>query len=136
MTPQLIEHVTVTTPNGLQANGSVLIEGPRIVAVNPDAAHLPADVARVDGGGMLLTPGLIDVHTHGIHTCLYERSPDDLLAGGPALAQYGVTCVLPTLYRVMNRPSLSHLATLADALGRVTGVSMPGRLVYDRSGET
>jgi len=32
------------------------------------------------------------------------------------LPQFGTTCVLPTLYRVMNRQSLKHLAALADAL--------------------
>ena len=40
---------------------TVVVEGDRIVAVNPTAA---ADGERVDLAGLILSPGLIDVHTH------------------------------------------------------------------------
>jgi N-acetylglucosamine-6-phosphate deacetylase len=57
---------------------------------------------------------------------LYEQSPESLLAGLAFLGRFGTTSVLPTLYRVMTRPSLPHLEALSHALGSVRGVSVPG----------
>ncbi len=56
-------------PYGLIAGGAVLLEAGRIVWVGAtaDAPTLPKGASRVDLGGRLMTPGLIDCHTHIIH---------------------------------------------------------------------
>ncbi|KUP93243.1 imidazolonepropionase [Tritonibacter horizontis] len=54
------------TPYGLIEDGAVAVEGARIAWCGPEAA-LPqayADWPRQDLGGRLVTPGLIDCHTH------------------------------------------------------------------------
>jgi imidazolonepropionase-like amidohydrolase len=44
--------------------GDVMVEGPRIAAVQPGGG-LPRDGARViDGGGATLMPGLVEPHGH------------------------------------------------------------------------
>ena len=87
----------------------------------------PGDAAEwVDGGGRLLTPGLIDIHTHGIERFAYEAGPEELVAGSGQLARYGVTCLLPTLARAVSRQRLNELAQLAAALSSVEDVCMPG----------
>jgi N-acetylglucosamine-6-phosphate deacetylase len=87
----------------------------------------PSDVPlRIDGGGRLLTPGLIDVHTHGIEQFAYERGAEQLVAGLRRLAQYGVTTVLPTLYRSMTRTKLKVLEQFAAAISSVEDVCVPG----------
>jgi imidazolonepropionase-like amidohydrolase len=48
----------------------IVVDGDRIVAVNPD--HTPAGATQVDLSGLILSPGLIDVHTH----LSYEISGD------------------------------------------------------------
>ena len=101
----------------------MIVDG-RIQALNPE--QVPDDAERIDGGGRLLTPGLIDIHTHGIEEYLYESGPDALLSGLTRLPQYGVTCVFPTLYRVMGRASLPQLEALAAALDGHDGVRVPG----------
>ncbi len=60
-------------PLGLITDGAVLCEGGRVVWVGPDedadAASRALDVVvaeRVDLGGRLLTPGLVDCHTHAV----------------------------------------------------------------------
>jgi N-acetylglucosamine-6-phosphate deacetylase len=79
-----------------------------------------------DGEGGWLTPGLVDLHTHGIGLHLYECSPEDLVAGASMLARFGTTCILPTLYKVLRKDSLDHLARLAAAIESVPGVRVPG----------
>ncbi len=49
-------------PLGLIEDGAVACEGGRITYVGPSAQAPPGDT--VDAAGMLLTPGLVDPHTH------------------------------------------------------------------------
>ncbi len=98
----------------------------RIVDFEPCPARMRAEVDCVDGGGKLLTPGLIDVHIHGVGQHLFEAGPRDLLAGMSLLPRYGVTGVLPTLYRVMQPQLLPQLVALSEALGQVDCVYAPG----------
>jgi N-acetylglucosamine-6-phosphate deacetylase len=104
----------------------VVIDDCRIARLTQPSETAPQGVAQYDANGLLLSPGLIDIHTHGIGACLYERSADDILRAADMLCRFGTTCVLPTLYRVMNRRSLDLLSALADALDHVHGVCMPG----------
>lgn len=52
------------------APAAILVEGETIAAINP--ARPPADARVVDLGSLIITPGLIDVHTH----LTYEISGD------------------------------------------------------------
>ncbi|NDY91326.1 imidazolonepropionase [Ideonella livida] len=57
------------TPWGWLPHGAVLAQGPRITWVGP-AADLPAGLAvdeETDLGGGVLTPGLVDPHTHLVY---------------------------------------------------------------------
>jgi len=126
MSTTLITHARIVFPGERVAAGELLLADGRVAAVNPAPSAVPAGARRVDAGGRLLTPGLIDVHTHGVGHHLYESSPEDLVAGLPFLARFGTTGVLPTLYRVMNRPSLPLLERLSRALDSACGVAVPG----------
>ena len=55
-----------TAPYGLVPEGAVLIEGDRIAWVGP-AAEAPSAAEIRDLGGALVTPALIDCHTHVVH---------------------------------------------------------------------
>ncbi len=47
-------------------DGTVVVEGDRIVAVGPSSqVEVPADAHRIDVSGHTVIPGLIDVHWHG-----------------------------------------------------------------------
>ena len=122
-----ITNVRILSPGHSVTRGSLLLSDGRIARIDTSVSPDTTPGATViDGAGGLLTPGLIDLHTHGIGTHLYERSPEDLHAAARLLPRFGTTCVLPTLYRVMSRPSFGLLEALADALPQVRGVSMPG----------
>lgn len=126
MSRTLLHNVKAMRPGVGVIGSSVLIEDGRIAAVDPATQGLPAETVRVDGGGRLLTPGLIDLHIHGVGECLFEGSAEALREGLALLPRYGVTRVLPTLYRVMNREGLPKLAKLAEVLDGVTSVNVPG----------
>ncbi len=81
---------------------------------------------RIDAGGRSLTPGLIDIHTHGICEYAYEAGPDELVKGLREAARFGSTCVLPTLCEMVIPDRLDRLAELAAALDRVDSVAVPG----------
>jgi imidazolonepropionase len=55
---------TMTAGYGLVEGGSVVIEEDRILWAGPEAAMPAASGERFDLGGRLVTPGLIDCHTH------------------------------------------------------------------------
>jgi N-acetylglucosamine-6-phosphate deacetylase len=127
MSSFLIRNARLVHPGRSIVPGDLLVRDGRIAAVGaiPANAGTPAP-SDVDARGRLLTPGLIDLHTHGIGTALYERGVEDLFLAGRVLPEFGTTTVLPTLYRVMNRPSLGLLSRLAEALPQVAGACLPG----------
>lgn len=108
------------------SEGGLLCSGGKIAAINPSPHQLAKGCECIDAEGALLTPGLIDIHTHGIHEFSYERDPQDLVEGTALLGRYGTTCVLPTLYRIFDGKSLGKLEQLAEALSAVEGVNVPG----------
>lgn len=136
--PQVITVVSTNTNNTIITNVRALQPGEGIIAAWVQIGQgkivglgssddLPDDVSpRVDGGGRLLTPGLIDVHTHGLGQFGYEVDPQELVAASRLLAKYGTTCVLPTLYRYISRESLGRLERLTAALAEVEDACMPG----------
>jgi N-acetylglucosamine-6-phosphate deacetylase len=109
---------------------SVIVRDDRIEAVLP-IAQLPHDIARRDVGPGLLTPGLIDIHTHGAG--LRGFNEGTIEANETALAAYlaaGITTVLPSLSTAPLDDMLRALEALSanrpEASPRVPGVHLEG----------
>ncbi|MBM3852119.1 MAG: amidohydrolase family protein [Verrucomicrobia bacterium] len=127
MPPLLIQNVRLVRPGLSIEPGDVLIRDGRIAALGTVPASLDlAGASRVDGGGRLLTPGLIDVHTHGVRHSLYETGPAGLRAAARELGRFGVTAVLPTIVPQIRVGWLEGLAAIAAAIPSVTEVRIPG----------
>lgn len=65
--PTAFVHVTVVPMDGqrLLVDGTVVVDGDRIVAVGPaDSVPVPDRAVRIDGSGRFLLPGLADLHVH------------------------------------------------------------------------
>jgi N-acetylglucosamine-6-phosphate deacetylase len=74
--------------------GYVLVRDRRIVSVGADWKGLRAET-RVDARGLLVCPGLIDMHTHGIMDCSFmDSGVEDMVRGLSQYARYGVTRVV------------------------------------------
>ena len=59
---------TSADPATIVRGGAVVVDGGRIVEVGPEAelARRHPDAGRIDCGGGVLTPGLVDSHTHAV----------------------------------------------------------------------
>lgn len=138
-TPTLIRNVQFVRPGHSIRRGSLMIADGKIQSIfladadGGDArlqkksdAQAAAAPGIIDGGGRLLTPGLIDIHAHGIGPYLYERSAQDIRKAAGRLARHGTTCVLPTLVHVMRPATLKHLESLSETAASVADVCYPG----------
>ncbi len=87
----------IALPDDIVSGKSLVVEGETILGL-ADFTDLGSDLHQVDVGGRLITPGLIDIHTHGAlgHTF---NEPDagawDVILGENA--RRGVTSVVATL---------------------------------------
>jgi N-acetylglucosamine-6-phosphate deacetylase len=125
----LITRVRLVRPGeGIEPGGVVVRDG-RIDGWVDDAVLTAATrggTAVVDGGGALLTPGLIDIHSHGIARFSYEAGAEALRSAGLELGRFGVTTVLPTVVPRIDAAGLLAVARVSEALPAVPGVDMPG----------
>jgi N-acetylglucosamine-6-phosphate deacetylase len=87
----------VVLPDRLVEGRAVVVEGDTILGLAA-MDDLGTDVARVDVGGRLITPGLIDIHTHGaLGYSFNERDERAWRAILQENARRGVTSLVATL---------------------------------------
>lgn len=93
-----IAHATVYTPDEVIEDGAVLLDGPRIAAVGRQA-DVPdhAGAARLDGTGLVLAPGFIDLQINGAFGDDFTADPASIWRVAAKLPRYGVTAFLPTI---------------------------------------
>ena len=103
----VIANGTVVTPS-ISFHGAVAVEGGKIVAITSNS-NLPDSSKTIDASGLLVLPGVIDVHVH-------FRDPgytykEDFASGTAAAAAGGVTCIF-------DMPNNSPPPRNVEALGK------------------
>ncbi|MBE0542548.1 MAG: amidohydrolase family protein [Verrucomicrobia bacterium] len=126
MDAQLITNVRIVEPGRRIYPGQLLIREGRIASMDQSNSVVTTGATRIDGQNGLLTPGLIDVHTHGFMQFIYESGPEALLSAARELGRFGVTCALPTIVPRVEVAFLRKLELIADATPSVRGVRIPG----------
>lgn len=127
-----IRNVRLVEPGRRIQSGDLLVRDGRIVALGSStvvslaASQEPVRPKVIEGRGRLLTPGLIDMHTHGVMHSLYAGGPDSLRTAARELGRFGVTTVVPTIVPEMDGDWLDRLRTLAETLPSIREVHMPG----------
>lgn len=126
MKPLVIRNAKLVNPGKSVTNGEIGIANGRIAFVGARPASGFEGAHEIDAGGRLVTPGLIDIHTHGIAHCLYANGASEVRGAARELGRFGVTTVLPTLIPQMKDGTLERLAEVAAALPEQTHANMPG----------
>lgn len=105
-------------PDGIVAGQALLLASGRIAGFMAEA-DLAAEVEQLDAGGRLVTPGLIDIHTHGAlgHT-FNEPTAEAFAVITAENARRGVTSLLAT---TATAPIADLVACLEAARGWMQG---------------
>ncbi len=121
----LIRNARLVEPGKKISAGDVLVRDGRIVATGTiDAPE--KDVTTIEANERLLTPGLIDLHTHGIKHSLYEGGVAGVRSAAQSLGQFGVTTVLPTLIPKITDAWFKMVDEITAALPSIKEVNIPG----------
>lgn len=131
MTTTAIRGGELYTPTTSLSGGVVLIEEGRIRAVGDGSQiEIPRHAEVIDATGLIVAPGLIDLHTHGL---LGHDVMGPGLAGAiTAYPQFGVTSFLATTLTARPNRTLEALRTMADILrtppsgARCCGIHLEG----------
>ncbi len=124
---------TILTPLEQLIGHALLIKGDEISAIIPDHQSLEEpDSHRIDASGMWVTPGLIDIHTHGAdgHDTM-DATPEAMTGFGKFLARHGVTSYLPTTITAAQRDiqnaidNIEHFRSEIDG-ARIAGIHLEG----------
>ncbi len=126
MTSFLIRNARLVEPGRQIRPGDVLVTDGCIAATGTISEAEAGRAKVLDAQGRLLTPGLIDLHTHGVRHSLYEHGADALRSAARDLGRFGVTTVLPTIVPQIREGWLERLAEIAAAIPTVTEVNIPG----------
>ncbi len=87
----------IVLPDSILNHKALLIHQQKIIGV-ADSASIPSEAVQLDVGGRLITPGLIDIHTHGaLGTTFNEPSVESFTTITRENASRGVTSLLATL---------------------------------------
>ena len=102
----------IILPDGMLA-GYVCLEDGIITAVTEEK---PADDVTYDYTGKYLSPGFIDLHTHGVGGHGFtDASPEEVIAGCNVHLTHGTTTILPTVMAAPFEVMEKSLADIAAA---------------------
>lgn len=122
----IIKNARLLEPGEGILEGSIHVRNGVIKSLGPDLVFDSSKIECINARGKRVTPGLIDVHTHGMHRFNYDRGADELRAAAALLPRYGTTTVIPTLVPKMTDEMWVVLPELATAIPNITDVSIPG----------
>ncbi len=113
----ILENARLVLPDRI-APGSVIVEGGRIreVLETRSSRALPSGTARIDAGGLYLSPGFIDIHTHGAGGADFmDGTEEAVLVACRTHMRHGTTAVVPTTLT----STFEELASLLAIIGKV-----------------
>jgi N-acetylglucosamine-6-phosphate deacetylase len=92
------QNVELHTPEQIIPEGVVLVENGMIAAIGRHGSVVPpSGVQVIDGQGLILAPGMIDLQLNGAFGHDFTSDPATLWTVAARLPCYGVTAFLPTI---------------------------------------
>lgn len=91
---------------------------------------------EIDAKGLFMTPGYVDIHTHGrCGTDIMTASPDELSALSMRYAESGVTSVLPTVMTATTEKlnaAIDNIKSAKDDGAKFRGIHVEGPYISPR----
>ncbi|MGL5840076.1 MAG: N-acetylglucosamine-6-phosphate deacetylase [Sphingorhabdus sp.] len=118
-------------PTGFVNDHAVIVEADRIVAVVRNE-EIPINAERMDLGGRMMLPGLVDVQVNGGGGVLFNDAPtvDAIRTIGKAHRRFGTTGFLPTLIsddlQTVSRAIAAVDEAIAAGVPGVLGIHIEG----------
>lgn len=111
--PGTVFRGAVVLPDRVLQNGAVLVEGDRIVAVgSADDSFIPESSTVIDASNGYISPGFVDIHTHGGAGSDYmDGTSDAVRISNRCHARHGTTTIFPTT----TTGTPQQLAAMLDA---------------------
>ena len=115
--PIILFRGNVILPTRLLPRGAVVVENEQIIAVGSEEdVQIPNSATEVDAGDGYVSPGFIDIHTHGGAGSDYmDGTCDAVRTVNRAHARHGTTTIFPTT----TTGSPEQLAAMLDAVEEV-----------------
>jgi N-acetylglucosamine-6-phosphate deacetylase len=115
--PSILFRGNVILPTRLLPRGVVVVENERIVVVGSEVdVNRPNDAIVVDAGEGYISPGFVDIHTHGGAGSDYmDGTPEAVRTVNRAHARHGTTTIFPTT----TTGSREQLTAMLDAIEAV-----------------
>ncbi len=141
-TATLIRGATIFDGEGARYdNGAVLLLDGKVAAVGStsDGMDIPADAVTLDGTGMFVTPGIIDIHSHlgDYPTPSVEAHDDGNEATSPTTpevwAEHSVWPQDPGFSRALANGGITSLQILPGSANLMGGRSVTVKNVYSRT---
>ncbi len=123
---QILAGAALVTPTEIVEEGWLEIEGGTIAALGPGAPPRPADV---DLGGGYLSPGFIDIHTHGGGgATVVGADPQAVATFAEAHRRHGTTTIVASLVSAHPDALARDVAALAELVdqGLIIGSHLEG----------
>ncbi|MDW8065027.1 MAG: N-acetylglucosamine-6-phosphate deacetylase [Anaerolineae bacterium] len=129
--PIAIIHAELHTLFQRIEDGTVVFADGQISAIGPfREVRLPRRAERIDAQGRPVTPGLIDLHIHGVEGC--DLFGEELTEAAQRLPRHGVTAFVPTTLTLPEEEILPRLQTMARVIetnppgARILGIHIEG----------
>lgn len=112
-------------------SGWLTAAGGAILAVGTGTEpEVPVTCRRIHGDGRVLTPGLIDMHSHGCGGGTFDGGDEAITTALRSTAERGVTRAMPSLVTVAAEEMLAQVERLARLAGAgILGVHLEGPFI-------
>ncbi|HAF61971.1 MAG TPA: N-acetylglucosamine-6-phosphate deacetylase [Anaerolineaceae bacterium] len=122
-----IIHANIYTPDKLLPDQTIEIKDGKIHAIYPTRGNEKKDTTFFDAQDMIITPGLMDIHTHGgMGADAMDAQQNSLNQMSTFLANHGVTSFLATTMTAEENSIDAALSTIRESHLSLPGATLVG----------
>lgn len=124
----ILQNVQVVLQNSIVSAANVWISEGKVMRIDSGDTSIPeGEYERIDGGGHLLVPGMIDVHIHGANGFdMMDGTAESIQEVSKACAASGCTSFLATSVSSTMEDLLEMIRSVKRVIGHEVGAKIAG----------